>query len=66
MKRNQQCNLKWGTNLELSTEDPPEVDVAGVRFYSLVVSQNLSCAGGWHGSQQQGVPYTSSEKERLH
>lgn len=46
------------TNLELSREDPPAVNVGGVCLNRLIVSKDLGCRGSGHGCQQEGVAHT--------
>ena len=41
------------TYLEFPTKYPPKVDIAGVGFDSLVVTQDLSCACCRHGSEEE-------------
>merc|ERR1719500_1394629 len=42
-------------DLELSTENPPGVDVAGVSLHRLVVSKDLRSACSGHGGQKEAV-----------
>lgn len=42
-------------NLEFSREHTAGVDVGGVWLNALVVAEDLSSGGSWHGSNQQGV-----------
>jgi hypothetical protein len=53
------------TNLELSGQDAPGVDVAGVGFDAFVVSQNLGGGGRWHRRQKERVPDAVSRDLRL-
>ncbi len=53
------------TNLELSGQNAPGVDVAGVGFDAFVVSQNLGGGGRWHRRQKKRVPDAVSRDLRL-
>jgi hypothetical protein len=45
-------------DLEFAREHAAGVDVGGVRLNALVVAEDLSGGGSWHGSHQQRVAHT--------
>ena len=46
------------SDLKLSGEHSPCVDVAGIGLNGLIVSQDLGRGGSGHGGQQQTVPHS--------